>query len=46
MDEREEVVTYVINRWDCPTCGEVHETDSELSGDDECDHCGLKVTLK
>lgn len=45
MPEREEVHVYSVNRWDCPGCGEVFESDADMSGDDKCDYCGTEVVL-
>lgn len=45
MDEREEVYVYTVNRWDCPGCGEVFESDADMNGDDKCDSCGMEVVL-
>lgn len=45
MSEREEVHAYTVNRWDCPDCGEVYESDAEFSGEDKCDACGAEVVI-
>lgn len=46
MGEREEVYSYTVNRWDCPNCGDVTETDADITGDDECSACGHKVVVR
>lgn len=46
VDEREEVFSYTVNRWDCPHCGDVVETDADITGNDECASCGLKVVVR
>jgi len=46
MDEPEEVFSYTVNRWDCPSCQDVIETDADITGPDECPSCGLKVIVR
>jgi len=45
MTDCDEVYAYTINRWDCPYCGEVNESDAELDEFEFCDDCGLKVRV-
>jgi len=47
MDEElEEATIYQINRWDCPACGNVHESDGEFENIEWCDDCREKVRLR
>lgn len=41
-----EAYVYQVNRWDCPECGEVHETDAEFERHEKCESCGVKVDVK
>lgn len=45
-DDREEVFSYTVNRWDCPRCGDVDETDADITGEAECASCGTKVIVR
>lgn len=46
MSETPEAYAYQVNRWDCPVCGEVHETDADLGSVEVCEGCGAKVNIR
>ena len=42
----EEANVYQINRWDCPACGEIHESDADFDSAEFCEGCHAKVRLR
>lgn len=37
---------YHIDRWDCPECGEVHESDAAFGVTETCDNCKQEVIVQ
>lgn len=44
-DIEQEAHVYQVNRWDCPECGDVHESDAEFDPVETCEGCGEKVRV-
>lgn len=45
-EDMPEAHVYHVNRWDCPECGEVHESDADFESVEKCDECGETVSVR
>lgn len=46
MSEDYEATVYQMNRWECPVCEWIHESDSDFAETETCESCLQKVHLK